>query len=351
MLPLHVSLVPYRPEPKAFGHLMKVADALQTQVIRDFAPVWNVSAVVSPFSSLEDVPPASLPIVIVPEGTMPPRDHGFHLAPGGRPLALVADSEGWSVAASHELLEMLVDPQGRRRVRGQSLEEGQGQVEYLMEVCDPCQKSTYSINDIEVSDFVTPAYYAPTHETGRRYTFLGEIDEPLGLAKSGGYITWYTSDPETPIWQAHMTEDGPRPRPFFLSTVSREYVDYFTDLLPPKSDPGTTSPTASTFGKRLRREIELTLEAAHPRKPEVDIKDLLSLLKELGKGGKAYEDLEQYPELRSSRFRKVIGTDVRYPGDAFPTPTQFRAVHDALQAIGGAGFSTTVAAVAMQGMT
>ncbi len=90
--------------------------ALQTQVHRDFAPVWGIDA------DLEFVPPGTRP----PPGTwwlaiLDNSDQagalGYHdLTSQGLPLGKVfaqSDIESgnnWTVTASHELLEMLADP-------------------------------------------------------------------------------------------------------------------------------------------------------------------------------------------------------------------------------------------------
>jgi hypothetical protein len=64
----------------------------------------------------------------------------------------------WSVTASHECQEMLADPFGNRLVSGPSLAPDQGNVEYLVEVCDPVEDLgfAYLINGVLVSDFYTP---------------------------------------------------------------------------------------------------------------------------------------------------------------------------------------------------
>ena len=46
---------------------------------------------------------------------------------------------------SHEVLEMAVDPQGTLTWAENSLKSGQGRVEYLVEVCDPCQAANFRL--------------------------------------------------------------------------------------------------------------------------------------------------------------------------------------------------------------
>src|ERR671925_814761 len=101
----------------------RVAAALQRQASRDFAPVWNVSATLDAFPSLEDVPLGYWPMIVVPDvkGAA-----GIHLDKDGQPFALIEMSDSWSLTASHEMLEMLADPFGNRLVPGRSVKRGQG---------------------------------------------------------------------------------------------------------------------------------------------------------------------------------------------------------------------------------
>ena len=143
--------------------LRAVAAAVQRQVHEHLAPVWNVSGTILPFRSREDVPPCFSPIVIVDDVE---DARGFHNLPDGKPYAIVDVSPHWSVAASHETLEMLVDPTGNALFRGRSAIEPQEEVDFLLEICDPCEalRFAYRIDGIEVADFCTPAYYGS--ETG-----------------------------------------------------------------------------------------------------------------------------------------------------------------------------------------
>src|SRR5262249_56273700 len=65
----------------------RISAALQKQVTRDFAPIWQVSATVDGFPALEDVPLGYWPVIIVQDvqGAA-----GVHLDKDGQPYALVA---------------------------------------------------------------------------------------------------------------------------------------------------------------------------------------------------------------------------------------------------------------------
>lgn len=174
----------------------RVAAALQRQATRDFEPVWEVPATVDAFPRFEDIPLGYWPMIVVPDVQ---DAAGIHLDDNGQPFALIEISDSWSLTASHEMLEMLADPFGSRLVPGHSIKEGQGRVEYLVEVCDPSEaaKFGYTVNDILVSDFYTPDFFDPVKADGVRYSFTGAITEPRQVLR-GGYLSW--RDPTTNRW-------------------------------------------------------------------------------------------------------------------------------------------------------
>jgi len=167
----------------------RVSAALQQQVVRDLAPIWGVSATVDPFPSLDQVPPAYWPIIVTLEG-LPEGDLGFHQDENGQPHAWVEWSDSWSITASHECLEMLVDPSGNQLQAAPGPNDS-GTVQYLVEVCDPCQDATfaYHINDTLVSDFYTPEFFGLTLRSGARYSSQGNIQRPLQILP-GGYLSF-----------------------------------------------------------------------------------------------------------------------------------------------------------------
>jgi hypothetical protein len=75
---------------------------------------------------------------------------------------------------------MLVDPSGTHTVSGQSSMPGQGRVDFLLEVCDPCQAPDfgYCVNGITVSEFITPNHFYPLTNSSVRYSFKGAITKP-----------------------------------------------------------------------------------------------------------------------------------------------------------------------------
>jgi len=192
-LPLHIALVPYGINISA-SEITAVAATLSKQVERDFGPIWNIYATVNAFVRLEDIPIDYWPIIIASnvQGA-----EGYHEDSNGQPFSVVAYQQGWSITASHELLEMITDPFGRLTRAGNLLDQAillgfaPQRVLYLVEVCDPCEGEPYSyeINGIKVSDFYTPGFFDPIKVPGVRYSFTGAIDAPRKVL-DGGYISW-----------------------------------------------------------------------------------------------------------------------------------------------------------------
>jgi hypothetical protein len=188
--------------------VQSVAAALNIQVTRDLPQFWSVSATVMYLPSANKVPAGVWPVQLVK--TLPPGEGGFHLDKHKQPYAKVIATpkdDSWSIDASHETLEMLVDPYGNRmqssvaiEIKGNKILDGTGQYGYLVEACDPCEddKYGYTINGVVVSDFITPHFYDPLVTPGTRYSFTGALKAPRQILP-GGYISWVNQEADE--WQ------------------------------------------------------------------------------------------------------------------------------------------------------
>ena len=183
--------------------VQSVAAALNVQVMRDLPQFWPVQATVRYLPHPGKVPAGVWPVQLVKH--LPPGEGGFHLDKHNQPFAKVVATSGnddWTIAASHETLEMLVDPYGNRlqtsraiEITGGKIQDGTGEFGYLVEACDPCEADNfaYAIQGVPVSDFITPHFYDPVVTAGTRYSFGGNIKAPRQILP-GGYISWVNAE-------------------------------------------------------------------------------------------------------------------------------------------------------------
>jgi hypothetical protein len=183
--------------------LSAVAAALQSQVLRHFAVEWGVAALIAavPFDAI----PAGYVPLIVHDTLEADGTNGFHRTRGDdTPYILVPYGPNWSLAASHELLRMLVNPTGSARLPGPSCMPGQATVEYLIDVCAPCQdvSAAYAIDGVVVSDFCTRAFFGAP---GQAYSFTAAVTSRFAPA-ANGVVTWIADD--ALLYQARADRQG-----------------------------------------------------------------------------------------------------------------------------------------------
>jgi len=187
----------------------KAIPDLQTQIHRDFNPVWGVDADLT-FVGKGKKPPAGTWWLSILDDSDEAGALGYHdLTDEGLPLAkvfagtdIVYHSE-WTVTASHELVEMLGDPDINLYAFVQT--GGNSGIFYSYEVCDPCELDAqgYKIGDTQVSDFVYPSWFEGFRKpNSAKFDHRSLIDEPFKLL-AGGYavrldipsgLGWYQVD-------------------------------------------------------------------------------------------------------------------------------------------------------------
>jgi hypothetical protein len=96
--------------------------------------------------------------------------------------------EGWTSTLSHEVLEVLADPDSLFSVSGPDPRDPSRNVHYEFEVCDPTQGDTYQINGVAVSNFVGRSYFKLSGGSG----MLNYLNLPLAVfgVRPGGYFQY-----------------------------------------------------------------------------------------------------------------------------------------------------------------
>jgi hypothetical protein len=179
-----------------------MTQAIASQVQLDAAPIWDrAPATVTFYTDSAAVPAGAQVITIV--GTIPNQPTGVlggHTEDqAGQAWGVVAaqpdlDNGGqvltgdWSVSStlSHEVLEMFIDPNCNMWAN-----DGKGSV-YSLEVCDPVEAPTYTVNGVSVSNFVTPAWFDPLAPPGAQFDKLGQLKAGFSILP-GGYMTYETA--------------------------------------------------------------------------------------------------------------------------------------------------------------
>jgi hypothetical protein len=172
--------------------------ALRIQVSRDFAPVWGIDADLDFYPTVQAAPPDAWQLVIFDDSDQAGA-LGYHdVTATGQPLGKIFAgtdkkyNSAWTVTTSHELLEMLGDPDVNLCALVQEDEASAGTL-FAYEVCDACEADQYGYNisvdgqDILVSDFVYPSWFETFHAAGTQYDFQNKITQAFQLL-TGGYI-------------------------------------------------------------------------------------------------------------------------------------------------------------------
>ena len=177
------------------GDISPVVDALQQQVTNHFLPPWGVDAKLTFIPTGTPPPPGTWWLTILDDSDQAGA-LGYHdLTADGLPMGKVFAGtdlkygNSWSVTASHELLEMLADPNINLTVLVQTESQTAGSL-YAYEICDACEADNlgYKIGNVLVSDFVFPAWFENFRSpNSTQFDQRSQITAPLQLLP-GGYI-------------------------------------------------------------------------------------------------------------------------------------------------------------------
>jgi len=175
--------------------LAPMVAALQKQVTRDFAPIWGIDANVVFVPKGGKVDPTYWQLGIF-DNSDQAGALGYHdITAAGQPLGKVfAETDiqfgsSLSVTISHELLEMLGDPDINLCVFVQSTDTAG--IIYAYEVGDPVEDDSlgYLIDGVLVSDFVYPSWFESFRVNGP-FDKQNKVTKPFQLL-AGGYIGVY----------------------------------------------------------------------------------------------------------------------------------------------------------------
>jgi hypothetical protein len=159
--------------------------AMQAYVGQYVVPVWGTPAkLVKSTGFLAN----AWAMVFLDDADQPGALAYHDLTPAGLPLAKVfvrttlKNGDLVSVSASHELVEMLVDPAINMMTTGPD-----PKVIYAYESADPVEQLNFNVNDVPMSDFVYPSYFESFRKAGSvKFDYLNKVKKPFQIL-SGGY--------------------------------------------------------------------------------------------------------------------------------------------------------------------
>ncbi len=171
--------------------------AVQKQVRRDFAPAWGIDASLEFVEKKRQPDPGTWWISFIDYARHEGEEGNHFLTKSGLPFGRVfvqsikKVAQSWTSAFSHELLELLADPD--TNVVASRGTTRKNSVWYAYEVCDPCSDDSYGykIDGVLVSDFVYPAWFESFHKEGARFDHGGLIKKPFQVLPLGYVVTYH----------------------------------------------------------------------------------------------------------------------------------------------------------------
>jgi len=216
--------------------------SVNRQVMDDFLPIWGSAYVCqlhnTPFglSSEEDMadePVKAAGVIYLVDEAHLTGALGYHASNASEvPYGFVfTDLGDWTITLSHEVLELIIDPTVNIFVPGPDPRfpgEPDRWLFHTYEVCDAVERTSYSIDGVEVSNFVTPQYFHDGDAAGTRNDFLGVGVASFGVTP-GSHLG--VIDPNTWEWDViYGRENVPSPRNMarcheFTSKIPRARLD------------------------------------------------------------------------------------------------------------------------------
>jgi hypothetical protein len=111
--------------------------------------------------------------------------------------------DAWSCALSHEVLELLADPDTALCIAGPRPNLPSRTVYYDLEVCDPTQGDQYFIDSVAVSNFVGKKYFGLSGGSGK--TNYQNLPLRAFHVRPGGYLQYETGSRTHHIYGSKVT--------------------------------------------------------------------------------------------------------------------------------------------------
>jgi hypothetical protein len=177
--------------------------AVNRQISEDFAPIWGSiwdlrlhGSSVSPddIDSLIEESIQGEAVLYLTDQPHLAGAAGYHAINGGEKpygFVFVTDPDDWTVTLSHEALELIIDPTVNVMVPGPDPRPNgeNNTVLHAYEVCDAVERTSYLIDEVRVSNFITQQWFFADDAQGTRNDFLG-VGVPSFNATPGSHLAF-----------------------------------------------------------------------------------------------------------------------------------------------------------------
>lgn len=128
-------------------------------------------------------------IVLAPNTTLA-NSLGYHeKSPSGLPIGIVEldaclkYNEPWTIAGTHEIGELLINPVLDRFVTV-------GSRQYPVEIADPATSDSFEMDGVRVANSVTPAWWGLAASADSRFDIMGLVHQALPTIPHRGWLEW-----------------------------------------------------------------------------------------------------------------------------------------------------------------
>jgi hypothetical protein len=194
-----------------------MTDAIHFQITNHVAPAWNARTAqfkYVPTNRDDRLESGWWKVYLLDDadtaGALGYHDEDEHGVPYGKVFTKISLQYGTvSSVLSHEVIELFLDPPCNRF----AIDFNTG-ILYAVEGGDPVENDSYDVGGIEVSNFIMPAWFDLTPQSGDHFDWLGNLTAPFTMTR-GGYLIYMQGGeeksrfqlkvgPEVPAWKKEL---------------------------------------------------------------------------------------------------------------------------------------------------
>jgi len=183
MRPVRIACINYARKSIKDSEMKQLTAALQKCYDEHFLPVWGYPV---DLYVTRKPKPTDWQLVYFDKASRKNMLGRHELTHKGQPISKIfvkaLGDEPISVAASHELFEMVLDPMANLWA------DQNRNTQYAYEVCDAVEEDPFEVNGVQMSNFVYPSWFEPLkHPRGTKFDHKGTLKAPFSMTE-GGYV-------------------------------------------------------------------------------------------------------------------------------------------------------------------